>query len=157
MELRVRTNAYSIVLVKAEGASAAPRRERARVGQPSKAGRVARHEGGEPGRQYDPIVAEVVGVFHPAADLPEPGERIEADRELGYVEALRLRTPVRSPGPCVFIAQVAEDGQVVEFGETLFVVDLDVQQPAAQAAAAGAGAAGVAASLEEAVLEPPQI
>lgn len=121
MQLRVRTSRYSIALVKTPGGVA--RRERGKPAQTGRVPRTALPPDGEPGRQYDVIAAEVVGIFRAATDLPEPGDRIDADRELGYVEALKLQTPVRSGAPCIFVAQVAEDGQAVEFGETLFVVD----------------------------------
>ncbi|MDQ6780416.1 MAG: hypothetical protein M3Z37_04585, partial [Candidatus Eremiobacteraeota bacterium] len=39
------------------------------------------------------------------------------------IEALRLRNAVRCPVECMLIAQVVVDGQPVDFGETLFVVD----------------------------------
>jgi biotin carboxyl carrier protein len=78
---------------------------------------------GEPGRAYDTINAEAVGVFRPAPDVPEFGERVAADRVLGFVEALKLRNPIRAGAPCFFVAQAVEDGQAVEFGEVLFVVE----------------------------------
>jgi biotin carboxyl carrier protein len=78
---------------------------------------------GEPGQSFDTVNAEVVGVFHPAADLPAPGDALKEDTPLGYVEALKLKSPVLSGPPCTFVAQVVEDGQAVEFGQTLFVVD----------------------------------
>jgi biotin carboxyl carrier protein len=65
----------------------------------------------------------VVGIFNAAPDLPFPGEQVAEDQVLGHIEALKLKHSVRSGGRGVFVAQVAEDGQAVDFGEALFVVD----------------------------------
>ena len=46
-----------------------------------------------------------------------------ADHVLGYIEALRLRNEVRCPLDSTLVAQVVVDGQPVDFGESLFVVD----------------------------------
>lgn len=78
---------------------------------------------GEPGRAFDTISAEVVGVFRAAPDLPAQGELVDADRVLGYIEALKVRTPVKAGLEGRLVGQIAEDGQPVDFGETLFVVD----------------------------------
>jgi len=78
---------------------------------------------GEPGRAFDTVSAEVVGVFRAAADLPAQGEFVDADRALGYIEALKLRTPVKAGFDGRLVGQIAEDGQPVDFGETLFVID----------------------------------
>jgi len=78
---------------------------------------------GEPGRAFDTVSAEVVGIFRAAADLPAQGEFVDADRTLGYIEALKLRTPVKAGLEGRLVGQIAEDGQPVDFGETLFVID----------------------------------
>ncbi|MBC5825564.1 MAG: hypothetical protein GIW99_05930 [Candidatus Eremiobacteraeota bacterium] len=124
-QLRIRDAEVAMTLVKATTAPAVlPTRQRGRqVPTDSSPRHVARMVGGEAGRPYTTINAEVVGIFHSAADVPQPGEPMDAGRVLGYVEALRLRTPVRNADQAVLIAQVVEEGQAVEFGETLFIVD----------------------------------
>jgi acetyl-CoA carboxylase biotin carboxyl carrier protein len=124
MQLRVSTPKGSVTLVKARARETAAPSAEALV----EARRTPRflHEyvpDGEPGRAFDTITAEVVGIFHAAPDLPAPGEQVDADRVLGYIDALKLRTPVKSGLEGRFVGQVAEDGQSVDFGETLFVVD----------------------------------
>jgi acetyl-CoA carboxylase biotin carboxyl carrier protein len=101
---------------------------------------------GEPGLAYVTVNADVVGVFHPVPDLPASGEAVAPDRVLGYIEALKLRTPVKSGVAGRLVGQVAEDGQAVDFGETLFVVDSGPE-------------AAPAAPAEEpnGVLEPPRV
>ena len=84
---------------------------------------LARVYNGEAGRTYDTINAEVVGIFRDIAEPPTTGDRLEAGRLLGHIEALRLRNEVRCPIDCKLIAQVVVDGQPVDFGEPLFVVD----------------------------------
>lgn len=129
-ELRVRTNEGFIRLVKAVEVPAHPR-----VASPKPALRGFRHQlfpTVESGHPYDVISADVVGIFTPARDVPQPGERVAEDAVLGNIEALKLQHPVRSGGAGVLIAQVAEGGQAVDFGEPLFVVDREVAgKPAA--------------------------
>jgi acetyl-CoA carboxylase biotin carboxyl carrier protein len=143
MQLRVTVRGASFTLVK--------------KGAPDRAGQHIeiidrRHAGrlphamltdGEPGRAYETVCADVVGVFHSAPDLPAPGDAIEADRVLGDIEALKLRTPVRAGFAGRFVGQVVEDGQPVDFGETLFVID--------------GGPAEVLAEPPVEELEPPRI
>jgi acetyl-CoA carboxylase biotin carboxyl carrier protein len=119
MQMRVRTAEGMITLVKAApgatgGSKSAPA---------AKSAHAPKIQEGAPGRAYDTINAEAVGVFRPAPNIPEFGERVEDDRVLGFVEALKLRNPVRAGSPCYFVAQAVEDGQAVEFGEVLFVVE----------------------------------
>lgn len=128
MQLRVRTAQGMITLVK----SAAVAGDGAKAPPASKSAHAPRIQEGEPGRAYDTINAEAVGVFRAASDVPEFGERVEADRVLGYVEALKLRNPVRAGAPCFFVAQAVEDGQAVEFGEVLFVVERGDTPPQAE-------------------------
>ena len=130
MQLRVATPAASITLVKAGGTRSvepATTSAESRHAQP----RIL-HEylpDGEPGRAFDTVNADVVGVFRAAPDLPAPGEHIEPEQVLGYIEALKLRTPVRSGFAGRLVGQVAEDDQAVDFGETLFVVDSGEMMP----------------------------
>lgn len=119
MQLRVRTSDGMVTLVKAAPSTA----DSAKPASPAKASHAPKVQEGEPGRAYDTINAEAVGVFRPAPEVPEFGERVAADRVLGFVEALKLRNPVRAGAPCFFVAQAVEDGQAVEFGEVLFVVE----------------------------------
>ncbi len=130
--LTVRTSQGSVTLAKTPPAASAP-------GVPADAhpaGRIAsegtkpaRHiplvpnQNGEAGRTYVTINAEVVGVFRDAAQPPATGEQLQADQVLGYIEALRLRNEVRCPLDSTLVAQVVVDGQPVDFGESLFVVD----------------------------------
>lgn len=130
MQLRVRTAQGMITLVKAtpgavDGAKSVPA---------TRSAHAPKVQEGEPGRAYDTINAEAVGVFRPAPDIPEFGERVAADRVLGFVEALKLRNPVRAGAPCYFVAQAVEDGQAVEFGEVLFVVERGDTPPQAEPA-----------------------
>ncbi|HME82753.1 MAG TPA: hypothetical protein VKF82_11870 [Candidatus Eremiobacteraceae bacterium] len=121
-ELRVRTSEGSIRLVKAVDAPA-PERAPAVAKALLRGSKQHLMPTVESGHQYDVISADVVGIFSPVAGASSAGERVGEATVLGYIEALKLKHPVRSGGPCVLIAQVAEDGQAVDFGEPLFVVD----------------------------------
>lgn len=139
MQMRVSTPHASITLVKARPQANANRNTgAAQAAQPEPEHAGARrplralHEyvpDGEPGRAFDTVSAEVVGIFHVAPDLPALGEHVDADKVLGYIEALKLRTPVKAGIEGRLMGQVAEDGQPVDFGETLFVVDSGPAEP----------------------------
>ena len=107
---------------------------------------------GEAGRAYDTINAEVVGLFRDASEPPTPGDRLQAGRVLGHIEALRLRNDVRCPLDCTLISQVVVDGQPVDFGEPLFVVD---SGGASLIAATGSEEPEPAVAAE--LVEPPRI
>jgi acetyl-CoA carboxylase biotin carboxyl carrier protein len=127
MQLRVRTPNGSVTLAKAApidarvGSSAAELSDLPKSGHPRVP--LARVYNGEAGRSYDTINAEVVGIFRDIPEPPTTGDHLEAGRLLGHIEALRLRNEVRCPIACKLIAQVVVDGQPVDFGEPLFVVD----------------------------------
>ena len=130
MELRVRTSEGSIRLVKAAEASAPTRTPVAKTLRGARQQLMPTTESGHP---YEVISADVVGVFTSVPGAASPGERLDEDTVLGHIEALKLKHPVRSGAPCVLIAQAAEDGQVVDFGEPLFVVDrAETPKPAAR-------------------------
>ena len=125
-QLRVRTPEGAVTLTKAPPVheAEAPHAEAgdSRLGH-ARATQAPRIYQGEAGRAYDTINAEVVGLFRDIAEPPATGDRLEAGRVLGHIEALRLRNEVRCPVDCTLIAQVVVDGQPVDFGEPLFVVD----------------------------------
>jgi len=78
----------------------------------------------EPTRgRIDPIKADLVGVIHLGRPAPTEGEVLTTDRELAYVDALGIRTGVRSLGPGRIVAVRIEEGQPVEYGQVLFEID----------------------------------
>jgi len=128
MQLRVRTPHGSVTLAKAPpvdlrvtSIASAELTDMPKSGHPRVP--LARVYNGEAGRSYDTINAEVVGIFRDIPEPPTTGDHLEAGRLLGHIEALRLRNEVRCPIACKLIAQVVVDGQPVDFGEPLFVVD----------------------------------
>ena len=121
MQLRVTTAEGSVTLEKAGAKSLTSDAEAA---EPRRAFRSHDYlPDAEPGRAFTTIAADVVGIFHSAPDIPELGGAVVADQVLGYIEALKVRTPVKAGVEGRLVAQVAEDGQPVDFGETLFVID----------------------------------
>ena len=70
----------------------------------------------------DAIRSDLVGIFHFSRPLPVTGETIDSDRELAYVEALGIRNPVRALGAGRLISVCCDDGQPVEYGQTLFEI-----------------------------------
>lgn len=78
----------------------------------------------EPPRgRIEGIKAELVGIVHLSRPAPAEGDVLTGDRELAHVEALGIRTPVRSLGPGRIAAVRIEEGQPVEYGQVLFEID----------------------------------
>jgi len=73
-------------------------------------------------QRVDSINADLVGIFHIARPAPIEGETFEADRELGYIEALGIRTAVHPMGAGRLLSIAAHDGAPVEYGQPLFLV-----------------------------------
>jgi acetyl-CoA carboxylase biotin carboxyl carrier protein len=163
--LRVKTKLGTVILEKAIAETAAsavePRAAEAlrASGEPAKLA-AARYaplvpaQNGEAGRSYITINSEVVGIFRDASSPPTPGEALRGGQVLGYIEALRLRNEVHCPSDATLVAQVVVDGQPVDFGEALFVVDTT------EAAIPLTGAATVEVASSPAVaetVEPPRM
>lgn len=72
--------------------------------------------------RVDAIKADLVGIFHHSRPRPVEGEAFDGDRELGYIEALGIRTPVNSMGGGRIVAVATSDGTPVEYGQPLFLV-----------------------------------
>jgi biotin carboxyl carrier protein len=75
-----------------------------------------------PPQRVDKINADLVGIFHIARPAPVEGEAFDADRELGYIEALGIRTAVHPMGAGRLLSIAASDGAPVEYGQPLFLV-----------------------------------
>jgi 2-amino-4-hydroxy-6-hydroxymethyldihydropteridine diphosphokinase len=88
----------------------------------SNSGRPGRSSSNVSSARIDTIKAELVGIFHLSRPAPVEGDVVDADRELGYVEALGIRTPVHSLGAGRLIGVAAADGAPVEYGQPLFLV-----------------------------------
>lgn len=73
-------------------------------------------------QRMDTIKADLVGVFHVSRPAPVEGEAFEGDRELGYIEALGIRTPIHSLGPGRIVSVATADGMPVEYGQALFLI-----------------------------------
>jgi biotin carboxyl carrier protein len=73
--------------------------------------------------QLDTIKADLVGIFRLSRPAPAEGERLEEDRELAYIEALGIRNPVHSLGAGRIVAIASDDGEPVEYGQPLFLLD----------------------------------
>lgn len=76
-----------------------------------------------PPKRLQPVKADLVGIFHFVRPPAAEGDRLEGNRELGYVEALGIRNPVRSLGPGRIENIHCKDGDPVEYGKILFEID----------------------------------
>jgi acetyl-CoA carboxylase biotin carboxyl carrier protein len=112
---------------------------------------------GEAGRTYVTINAEVVGIFRNAAPPPAAGDALQAGQVLGYIEALRLRNEVRCPDDATLVAQVVLDGQPVDYGEALFVIDVTQARAAAGPSAELPPDAHALPAADVQLAEPPRL
>jgi 2-amino-4-hydroxy-6-hydroxymethyldihydropteridine diphosphokinase len=71
----------------------------------------------------EPLKADLVGIFRFGRPGVHEGERLDGDRELGYVEALGIRNPVRSLGGGRISAVRVADGEAVDYGRVLFEIE----------------------------------
>ncbi len=76
------------------------------------------------------IVAPLVGVFYraPAPDAPpfvEVGDHIEVGTEIGLIEAMKVFSPIPSDVAGEVVAIPAENGKLVQKGETLVRVRVE--------------------------------
>ena len=74
-------------------------------------------------RPPDVIASDVVGIVRLQRPVPVEGQSIDGDRDLGYVETLGIRNPVRSRGSGRVSAVFVVDGQPVEYGQPLFAIE----------------------------------
>ena len=78
--------------------------------------------------KYDAIPSPIVGTFYrkPSPDavvFAEVGDIIEAGQILCLVEAMKLFNEIEAEYKCKIVEIVKEDGNPVEYGETLFLVE----------------------------------
>ena len=79
---------------------------------------------GAPALPMDVVPADMVGVFHVSPPAAAAGDRVEESRELGYVEALGIRNPVRAPRAGTVAVVFVEDGDPVDYGQPLFGIEV---------------------------------
>ena len=74
------------------------------------------------------IPSPMIGVFYsrPSPDeepFVEPGDRISVGQVIGIIEAMKVFNQIESPAAGVLRETLAEDGQVVQEGDPLFVLE----------------------------------
>ncbi len=69
------------------------------------------------------VRAELVGVLHWTKPLISLGSQLEGDRQVATIEALGVNTPVRAGGSGVVTRVLVNDGDAVDYGQALFVVE----------------------------------
>lgn len=74
-----------------------------------------------------PITAPLLGTFYVAPEPGAPpfvkvGQRITEDTTVGLIEVMKVFNSVRSTVKGTIVELVVQNGQFVEFGQTLFIV-----------------------------------
>ncbi len=66
------------------------------------------------------ILANRVGIYHPAKPVLELGAEIVSGQIVGYIEAIKLMNEVRAASDGIVSEHFVEDGTPVEYGQPLF-------------------------------------
>jgi acetyl-CoA carboxylase biotin carboxyl carrier protein len=74
-------------------------------------------------RPSETVVSDVVGVVRLLRPPVSDGTEFESDRELAYVETLGIRNPVRARGAGRVRSVLVGDGEPVEYGQPLFIIE----------------------------------
>ncbi len=68
------------------------------------------------------VTATLVGVFHCPREPLTIGDRVTEQQVLGHIESMRLMNECFAPATGTITAVLVEDGQPVEYGQTLFEI-----------------------------------
>ncbi len=74
-------------------------------------------------RELISIGANAVGLFRPLATPLQTGDEVRAGQVVAVVESLKIPNEVKSSTNGRVAEILVEDGQGVEYGQTLFVID----------------------------------
>jgi acetyl-CoA carboxylase biotin carboxyl carrier protein len=82
--------------------------------------------------------APLVGTFYaaPAPGAPpfvQPGDRVEKGQQLGIIEAMKLMNPLEATRRGRVVEVLVGDGEPVEYGEPLVLIDPDPESDSADA------------------------
>jgi acetyl-CoA carboxylase biotin carboxyl carrier protein len=69
------------------------------------------------------VHAELVGIVRMAKPAIIEGTIFDRDREVASIESLGVKTPVRSGGPGRVTRILVVDGDAIDYGQALFVVE----------------------------------
>ncbi|WP_340377074.1 acetyl-CoA carboxylase [Streptomyces sp. SS7] len=88
----------------------------------------ARPDGIEPDGTGASLTAPVVGTFYlrsspEAAPFVEVGDTVEEGQQVGLIETMKLFTPVTADRAGRIAAVLADDGEMVEYGQRLFALE----------------------------------
>jgi acetyl-CoA carboxylase biotin carboxyl carrier protein len=75
-----------------------------------------------PAEDAQMLRSDLVGVVRLARPVVVAGTKVDPERDLAYVEALGIRTPIRAGADGIVAEVLVEDGQAVDFGQPLFAV-----------------------------------
>ncbi len=71
------------------------------------------------------VTASAVGLFRPAAPPLQIGDTVRSGQVVGTVESLKIPTDVTAPAAGSVMEILAEDGQGVEYGQPLLMIEVE--------------------------------
>lgn len=122
---RIRVTQINGEVQTAQAGAANPRQTPAAQGS---ARPVAAEKESQPANQPGAVLSPMVGIVYlsPEPDAPpfvSAGQKVEAGQTLMLVEAMKSFTPITAPVSGTVTRILAENGETVEYGETLMVVE----------------------------------
>ncbi|MGQ9455296.1 MAG: acetyl-CoA carboxylase biotin carboxyl carrier protein [Armatimonadota bacterium] len=73
------------------------------------------------------ITAPMVGIFHVADSIAQPGARVEQGQVVGAIESMKLMNDVTAQVSGIVREVLVEDGIPVEYGQPLYRIEVDGQ------------------------------
>ena len=71
------------------------------------------------------VLANRVGIYHPAKPPVEMGDPVSSGQIVGYIEAIKLMNEVRAQSGGTIAEQFVEEGMPVEYGQPLFRIQAE--------------------------------
>ncbi len=108
----------------ASGATSAPSSVPAPQAEPAASAPPEGEEALPPGAVTSPMVGTVYAAAEPGAPpLVKVGDRVKEGQTLLIIEAMKVMNPLASPRAGTVTRILVSDGQPVEFGEPLLIID----------------------------------
>lgn len=112
------------VSVEGAGWKLRARRIRGLMSPPPESVSLAEDDGGAPERQV--IRAGMVGIFRAPKKTLRSGDFVTAETVVGNIDSMRIMNAITAQHSGYVVSTLVEDGDAVEYGQELFVLDATV-------------------------------
>ena len=123
-EIEIEREGLRVRVARQPGAAAVHYAHQPQPHLPPQAGGAAEHMGAHPGAVTSPMVGTVYIAPEPgAAPFINVGDAVETGQTLLIVEAMKTMNPIAAPHSGKVTRILVKDGQPVEFGEPLVIIE----------------------------------